>query len=73
MDDTPAVNPKIHTFILDDHALVRRGVTDLLESTDDIERRISPTPHDRTTASSGQSRASATFKAPVAAASPNVS
>ena len=37
MDDTPAVNTKIRVFILDDHELVRRGLTDLLESTDDIE------------------------------------
>ena len=30
-------NRNIRVFILDDHELVRRGLTDLLNSTDDIE------------------------------------
>ena len=37
MDDSPAVTNQIRVFILDDHELVRRGLTDLLESTGDIQ------------------------------------
>ncbi len=36
-DSTEDLNPKIRLFILDDHELVRRGLTDLFDATDDIE------------------------------------